>query len=119
MILFRFSEKKFESINLGSYNYLGFAENSGPCSKQAMKSIEQYGVTTCSTRHELGTQKYMQDLEKLMAEYLSVEDCITFGMGFATNALNIPAIVRKVDENIRRKKRMSFFSFCLISNREI
>ena len=34
-----------------------------------------------------------------MAEYLNVEDCITFGMGFATNALNIPAIVGKVDED--------------------
>lgn len=41
----------------------------------------------------------MQDLEKLMAEYLNVEDCITFGMGFATNALNIPAIFGKVDED--------------------
>ena len=34
-----------------------------------------------------------------MAEYLNVEDCITFGMGFATNALNIPAIFGKVDED--------------------
>jgi 7-keto-8-aminopelargonate synthetase-like enzyme len=31
-----------------------------------------------------------------MAEYLHVEDCIAFGMGFATNALNIPTLVRKV-----------------------
>jgi len=78
---------------------LGFAENHGPCSEQAIKSIEKYGITTCSTRHELGTQQYMKDLESLMAEYLNVEDCIAFGMGFATNALNIPAIVRKVNKN--------------------
>jgi len=98
-ISFRFTGNTRHSVNLGSYNYLGFAENSGPCSNQAIKSIEQYGVSTCSTRRELGTQKYMQDLEKLMAEYLNVEDCITFGMGFATNALNIPAIFGKVDED--------------------
>lgn len=55
-----------------------------------------YGVSTCSTRHELGNQKYMNTLEKLMSEYLNVEDCIAFGMGFATNALNIPALVGKV-----------------------
>lgn len=32
-------------------------------------------------------------LEKLMARFLGVDDCITFGMGFATNALGIPGIV--------------------------
>ncbi|CAF0843612.1 unnamed protein product [Adineta ricciae] len=94
---FKFSGKKIPSINLGSYNYLGFAENSGPCSNQAIKSIEKYGLTTSSTRHELGTQKYMVELETLMAKYLSVEDCIAFGMGFATNALNIPALAGKGD----------------------
>jgi serine palmitoyltransferase len=93
----RFSGKKIPSINLGSYNYLGFAENHGPCSEQAIKSIEKYGVTTCSTRHELGNQQYMKELESLMAEYLSAEDCIAFGMGFATNALNIPTLARKVN----------------------
>ncbi|CAF1514754.1 unnamed protein product, partial [Adineta ricciae] len=70
---FKFSGKKIPSINLGSYNYLGFAENSGPCSNQAIKSIEKYGLTTSSTRHELGTQKYMVELETLIAKYLSVE----------------------------------------------
>jgi len=93
----RFSGKKLPSINLGSYNYLGFAENQGPCSDEAIKSIEKYGVTTCSTRHELGNQKYMKELESLMAEYLNVEDCIAFGMGFATNALNIPTLAGKVN----------------------
>jgi len=93
---YRFSGKKLPSINLGSYNYLGFAENSGPCSEQAIKSIKEYGVSTCSTRHELGTQKYMIELENLMAKYLNVEDCIAFGMGFATNALNIPVLARQV-----------------------
>lgn len=94
---FKFSGKKLPSINLGSYNYLGFAENSGPCSDEAIKSIEKYGVATCSTRYELGTQHYQKELERLMAEYLNVEDCITFGMGFATNALNIPTLVGKGD----------------------
>ncbi|CAF2151067.1 unnamed protein product [Rotaria magnacalcarata] len=94
---FKFSGKKLPSINLGSYNYLGFAENQGPCSEQAIKSIEKYGVTTSSTRHELGNQQYMKELECLMAEYLSMEDCIAFGMGFATNALNIPILVGKGD----------------------
>ena len=38
----------------------------------------------------------MKELESLMATYLNVEDCIAFGMGFATNALNIPTLAGKV-----------------------
>ena len=30
-----------------------------------------------------------------MAEFLGVEDAMTFGMGFATNSLNIPTIIGK------------------------
>lgn len=33
------------------------------------------------------------ELEQLTAEFLGVEDAIVFGMGFATNALNLPAIM--------------------------
>jgi serine palmitoyltransferase len=50
----RFTGRKLPAINLGSYNYLGFAENNGPCADQAIESIEKYGITMCSTRHELG-----------------------------------------------------------------
>ena len=42
----------------------------------------------------------MKDLESLMAEYLSVDECIAFGMGFATNALNIPTLAGKVKKLI-------------------
>ncbi|CAF3707292.1 unnamed protein product [Rotaria sordida] len=94
---FRFTGRKIPAINMGSYNYLGFAENRGPCAEQAIRSIEQYGTTTGSTRQELGTQQYMKTLEEMMANFLGVEDCIAFGMGFATNALNIPAIMGEGD----------------------
>ena len=35
------------------------------------------------------------ELEKLVARFLGVEDAIVFGMGFATNSLNLPAILSK------------------------
>ena len=82
-------------VNLGSYNYLGFAEKSGPCAEAAIESIEKYGVAICSSRHEVGNLEIHEKLEKTMAEYLDVESCITFGMGFATNAMNIPCLVDK------------------------
>ena len=31
-----------------------------------------------------------------MAEFLGVEAAITFGMGFATNSMNIPTVISKV-----------------------
>lgn len=43
-----------------------------------------------------GNQTFHKELEELVAEFLGVEDAVTFGMGFATNALNIPTIVGKV-----------------------
>ncbi len=96
---YRYSGRKLPSVNLGSYNYLGFAENRGLCSEQAISAIEKYGVTTSSTPQELGSQEYMKILQSLMAKYLNVEDCIAFGMGFATNALNIPTLADKVISN--------------------
>ncbi|XP_043220609.1 serine palmitoyltransferase 2-like isoform X2 [Amphibalanus amphitrite] len=80
-------------INFGSYNYLGFAENSGPCTDTAERLLRRDGVAPCSSRMHLGSQQCQDDLEALVAEYLGVEDAVTFSMGFATNALNIPTLV--------------------------
>ena len=41
-------------LNLGSYNYLGFAETTGPCADAAIDAIHQYGAGNCSPRRELG-----------------------------------------------------------------
>ncbi|CAB1335589.1 unnamed protein product [Coregonus sp. 'balchen'] len=59
-------------INMGSYNYLGFAENTGNLD-----------------RHE--------EMEKLVAKFLGVESAMAFGMGFATNSMNIPALSGKLN----------------------
>jgi len=67
---FYFTGKKIKALNMGSYNYLGFAENNGPCSQAAIKSVHEYGVTSCSSRQELGTLKCQQYLEALMAKYV-------------------------------------------------
>lgn len=79
-------------LNLGSYNYLGFAQNEGPCAEQAIESIRKYGIAACSPRTELGTHHLHVELEKLVAEFVGKEDAIVFGMGFATNAANIPML---------------------------
>ncbi|KAJ0008812.1 hypothetical protein NQD34_016227 [Periophthalmus magnuspinnatus] len=45
-------------INLGSYNYLGFAENTGPCADAAAEITMKYGVGVASTRQEIGTSTH-------------------------------------------------------------
>ena len=81
---------------MGSYNYLGFAENTGPCLEQSVDSIKQYGISNSSRRTELGTCSCHRELEKLVAEFVGKPAALTFGMGFATNSTNLPVLVSKV-----------------------
>lgn len=82
-------------INMGSYNYLGFAENTADFLHTVEDKIHEYGVGVCSTRQELGNLSIHEELEQLVAEFLGVDSALTFGMGFATNSMNIPALVSK------------------------
>lgn len=54
LFIFRHLETKTTALNLGSYNYLGFAQNKGRCADAAEESVRKLGVGVCSTRHELG-----------------------------------------------------------------
>ena len=80
---------------MGSYNYLGFAENSGPIHEQILETLDQTRVGVCSSRAELGTSQTVRELEGLMAKFLGVDSCIVFGMGFATNSTNIATLASK------------------------
>lgn len=51
----RFTGKTIHNvINMGSYNYLGFAENNADFLKTVADKVRQYGVGVCSTRQEIG-----------------------------------------------------------------
>ena len=41
-------------MNFGSYNYLGFAENSGACADKVEETTRKYGVGVCGSRQEMG-----------------------------------------------------------------
>jgi serine palmitoyltransferase len=45
---------------------------------------------TCSTS---GTNPLVLELERTTARFIGTEDAIVFGMGFATNALNLPSLI--------------------------
>ncbi|XP_066483911.1 serine palmitoyltransferase 2 [Tiliqua scincoides] len=82
-------------INMGSYNYLGFAENTGFCKEAASKVLSRCGTGVCSSRQEMGNLDKIEELETLLARFHGVESAMVFGMGFATNSTNIPALVGK------------------------
>ncbi|KAL5264251.1 hypothetical protein ACHWQZ_G005370 [Mnemiopsis leidyi] len=90
---FKLSDKKRRYLNVGSYNYLGFAQNEGYCSHQTVKEIRGNGCGLASPRKELGTHEIHRQLETLVAQFVGKESALVFGMGFATNSLNLPALV--------------------------
>lgn len=88
----KFTGKVIRTINMGSYDYLGHSENSGPRIDSVCDTIKQLGVSVGSTPNELGTTKIYRDLEEKVARFLGVEDSVVIGMGFATNSLSLPSL---------------------------
>lgn len=91
-LTFKLTGTSTRAINMGSYNYLGMAENSGSRLDAVCEDIERYGPGTTSSRSEFGITATLVELEQKMAKYLGAEAALVMGMGFATNSNNIPAI---------------------------
>lgn len=52
---YRFTGRTIKNvINMGSYNYLGFAETDVNALKTVTRELEKYGTGICSTRQEMG-----------------------------------------------------------------
>ncbi|KAJ9521949.1 hypothetical protein QJQ45_024829 [Haematococcus lacustris] len=82
-------------LNLGSYNYLGFAAADEYCTPRVQSTMAELGVSTCSSRADAGTTPAHLELEELVAEFIGTEAALTFGMGYATNSATIPALAGK------------------------
>jgi serine palmitoyltransferase len=48
-----------ETLNMSSYNYLGFAQSEGPCADAVEEFVKRKGVTTFITRAYTGTTKHV------------------------------------------------------------
>lgn len=72
---------------------MGFAEKSGPITDKVEEAIYTRSVGTASSAIEMGRTDKHVEVESLVANFLGVEDCITFGMGYATNSGGIPALI--------------------------
>ncbi|KAL9096926.1 MAG: hypothetical protein Q9165_000890 [Trypethelium subeluteriae] len=84
-----------ETLNLSSYNYLGFAQSEGPCADAVEIATKKYGVSFASTRGDAGTSDLHLEVEELTAKYVGKESAMIFSMGFSTNASSFPALVGK------------------------
>ncbi|PSC70357.1 long chain base biosynthesis 2a [Micractinium conductrix] len=82
-------------LNLGSYNYLGFAAQDEYCTPRVEEVLDTLDWASCSARVDAGTTPRHAELESLVADFLGKEDAITCGMGFATNSAFIPLLSGK------------------------
>lgn len=84
-----------ETLNVSSYNYLGFAQSEGPCADYAEEILRKYGLSGCGTRADAGTNDLLVECEDLIAKFVGKEASVVFSMGFVTNATAFPALVGK------------------------
>jgi hypothetical protein len=83
---------RIRALNLGSYNYLGFAAHDPYCTPRAVETLRRDGWSSCSPRAEAGTTQLHVDLEGELAAFLGKPAALCFGMGFATNSAVLPAL---------------------------
>jgi serine palmitoyltransferase len=90
---FQFTGTYTTTLNMSSYNYLGFAQSSGPCADDVHACISAYGISSTSPRLEVGTSDLTVEVEREIANFVGKEDAMVFSMGFCTNATSFPALV--------------------------
>jgi serine palmitoyltransferase len=92
---FRLLGTTTETLNMSSYNYLGFAQSEGPCADATEVIIKKYGVSVASPRSDAGTSDLMLEVEDLVAKFVGKPASMVFSMGFVTNATTFPTLVGK------------------------
>ncbi|EER37408.1 serine palmitoyltransferase [Histoplasma capsulatum var. duboisii H88] len=92
---FRLTGTYTDTLNMSSYNYLGFAQSEGPCADAVEDIIKRYGISSASTRADAGTQDLHLEVEGLVANFVGKEASMVFSMGFGTNASVFSALVSK------------------------
>lgn len=84
-----------ETLNMSSYNYLGFAQSEGPCADAAEVAIKKHGISMVSPRSDAGTSDLTLEVEDLIAKFVGKPASMVFSMGFVTNATAFPTLVGK------------------------
>ena len=84
-----------ETLNMSSYNYLGFAQSEGPCADAVEETVRKYSLSLCSPRADAGTTDLAVEVEREIAAFVGKPAAMVFSMGFVTNSSSFPALVSK------------------------
>ena len=85
--------KTTRCLNLGSYNYLGFADDwKTTCRDNVMLTLREYPMSACASRCEYGNLRVHEAVENTIAKFLKKEAAIVYNMGYNTNTTTIPVI---------------------------
>ncbi|MFC9583536.1 aminotransferase class I/II-fold pyridoxal phosphate-dependent enzyme [Streptomyces yangpuensis] len=79
-------------LSFGSYNYLGISGH--PAVNEAVhRAVERYGTSVSASRALSGERELTVRLERALADFLGVGDCLTLVGGHATNVTAIGHLV--------------------------
>ena len=92
---FQYTGTKTETLNVSSYNYLGFAQSEGPCADHVEEVVRKNGITVASSRSMGGQTELHIEVEDQVAKFVGKQSATVFSMGFATNSGVFPALVGK------------------------
>jgi len=92
---FKFTGTTTETLNMSSYNYLGFAQSEGPCADAVEETVKKYGLSLASPCGDAGTSDLHTEVEELIARFVGKQSAMIFSMGFVTNATAFPALIGK------------------------
>jgi len=85
-----------EILHLGSYNYSGLNGHTR-INEAAIDAIRHYGTTSSGVRLLNGTSALHLEMERRLAQFLGVEEVITFSSGFAANLAALSTLCREGD----------------------
>lgn len=92
---YKFTGTYTQTLNVSSYNYLGFAQSEGPCADAVEECVRKCGLTYCSPRADAGTSDLVLEVEREVAQFVGKPAAMVFSMGFVTNAGSFPALASK------------------------
>lgn len=92
---YKFTGTYTQTLNVSSYNYLGFAQSEGPCADAVEECVRKCGISICSPRADAGTSDLALEVEREVARFVGKPAAMVFSMGFVTNAGSFPALVSK------------------------
>lgn len=83
-------------INFAGYNYIGLSGHP-EVSKAAKQAIDRFGTSASASRIVSGQIPLHDELERKIADFLGVEDCIVFVSGYGTNVTTISHLFGRND----------------------